>query len=123
MHPQRVHSEETGSTGVRIRARFAEWGSGEVGVNKYATGEEEEVELHEYNEAWAEEKITGLKELRSTRSSQSVVDSLRNLERVAREGGNVMYPLVECCKAYATVGEMSDVFKDVFGEFAQPALF
>jgi methylmalonyl-CoA mutase N-terminal domain/subunit len=94
-----------------------------VGVNKYVTEEEEEVELHEYNEAWAEEKIKGLKELRKTRSSQPVVDSLRNLERVAREGGNVMYPLVECCKAYATVGEMSDVFKDVFGEFVQPALF
>jgi methylmalonyl-CoA mutase N-terminal domain/subunit len=94
-----------------------------VGVNKYVTEEEPEVELHEYNEAWAEEKIKGLKELRKTRSSQPVVDSLRNLECIAREGGNVMYPLVECCKAYATVGEMSDVFKDVFGEFVQPALF
>jgi methylmalonyl-CoA mutase N-terminal domain/subunit len=94
-----------------------------VGVNKYVTEEEPEVELHEYNEAWAEEKIKDLKELRKTRSSQPVVDSLRNLERVARQGGNVMYPLVECCKAYATVGEMSDVFKDVFGEYVQPALF
>jgi methylmalonyl-CoA mutase N-terminal domain/subunit len=94
-----------------------------VGVNKYVAEEEAEVELHEYNEAWAEEKIKGLKELRETRNSQSVVDSLKKLERVAREGGNVMYPLVECCKAYATVGEMSDVFKDVFGEYVQPALF
>jgi methylmalonyl-CoA mutase N-terminal domain/subunit len=94
-----------------------------VGVNKYVTEEEEEVELHEYNEAWAEEKIKGLKELRKTRSSQSVVDSLRNLERVAREGGNTMFPLVECSKAYATVGEMSDVFKEVFGEFDEPGLF
>jgi methylmalonyl-CoA mutase N-terminal domain/subunit len=94
-----------------------------VGVNKYATGEEPEVELHEYNEAWAEEKIKDLKELRRTRNSQPVVDSLKKLERIAREGGNVMYPLVECCKTYATVGEMSDVFKDVFGEYVQPSLF
>ena len=94
-----------------------------VGVNKYATEEEAEVELHEYNEASAEEQIRNLKELRRTRSSQPVVDSLKNLERVAREGGNVMGPLVECCKAYATVGEMSDVFKDVYGEFVQPSLF
>jgi methylmalonyl-CoA mutase N-terminal domain/subunit len=94
-----------------------------VGVNKFVSAEEEEVELHEYNEAWAEEKIKGLKELRKSRSSQPVVDSLRNLERVTREGGNTMFPLVECCKAYATVGEMSDVFKDVFGEFKEPRLF
>jgi methylmalonyl-CoA mutase N-terminal domain/subunit len=94
-----------------------------VGVNKYGTEEEAEVELHEYNEASAEEQIRNLKELRRTRSSQPVVDSLKNLERVARDGGNVMGPLVECCKAYATVGEMSDVFKDVYGEFVQPSLF
>lgn len=94
-----------------------------VGVNKYVAEEEAEVELHDYNEAWAEEQIKSLKELRRTRSGQPVVDSLKNLERIAREGGNVMYPLVECCKAYATVGEMSDVFKDVFGEYVQPSLF
>ena len=94
-----------------------------VGVNKYATEEEQEVELHEYNEAWAEEQIAGLKELRQSRNTRSVTDSLGNLERVAREGGNTMFPLVECCKAYATVGEMSDVFREVFGEFDEPALF
>ena len=94
-----------------------------VGVNKYATEEEEEVELHEYNEAWAEEKVKGLNELRQTRSSKPVVDSLKKLERVAREDGNTMFPLVECCRAYATVGEMADVFRDVFGEFDEPGLF
>jgi methylmalonyl-CoA mutase, N-terminal domain len=94
-----------------------------VGVNKYVTEAEPEVELHEYKEEWAEEQIKSLKELRRTRSTQPVVDSLKNLKRVAEEGGNVMQPLVQCCKAYATVGEMSDVFKDVYGEFAQPSLF
>lgn len=94
-----------------------------VGVNKYVAEEEAEVELHDYNEAWAEEQIRDLKELRRTRNSQQVIDSLKKLERIAREGGNVMYPLVECCKTYATVGEMSDVFKDVFGEYVQPSLF
>lgn len=94
-----------------------------VGVNKYVAGEEAEVELHDYNEAWAEEKIKDLKELRRTRNSQDVIDSLKKLESIARDGGNVMYPLVGCCKAYATVGEMSDVFKDVFGEYVQPSLF
>ncbi|HSH70442.1 MAG TPA: methylmalonyl-CoA mutase family protein [Deferrisomatales bacterium] len=94
-----------------------------VGVNKYVTEEEQEVELHEYNEAWAEEQIAGLKELRRTRNARPVAESLRTLERVAREGGNTMFPLVECCKAYATVGEMSDVFLQVFGAFDEPGIF
>ncbi|MDF1551985.1 MAG: methylmalonyl-CoA mutase family protein [Deferrisomatales bacterium] len=94
-----------------------------VGVNKYVTEEEQEVELHEYNEAWAEEQIAGLKELRMTRNARPVAESLGTLERVAREGGNTMFPLVECCKAYATVGEMSDVFLQVFGAFDEPGIF
>ncbi|MFA6221962.1 MAG: methylmalonyl-CoA mutase family protein [Desulfomonilaceae bacterium] len=42
---------------------------------------------------------------------------LHELERVARSKKKIMPALVECCQAYATVGEMADVFRDVFGEF------
>ncbi len=94
-----------------------------VGVNKYATEEEQEVELHEYNEAWAEEKIRELKELKRSRPADPVLQSLRELERVARSGENVMPALVECCRAYCTVGEMADVFREVFGTFQEPRIF
>lgn len=94
-----------------------------VGVNKYVTEDEQEVELHQYNEAWAEEQIASLRDLRATRNSRPVAESLATLARVAREGGNTMGPLVACCKAYATVGEMADVFRDVYGEFDEPGLF
>jgi methylmalonyl-CoA mutase N-terminal domain/subunit len=94
-----------------------------VGVNKYVTEAEHEVELHEYNEAWAEEKIRDLRELRRTRDSGASASSLKALEQGAREGRNVMPLLVDCCRAYATVGEMSDVFRDVFGEFKEPSIF
>jgi methylmalonyl-CoA mutase N-terminal domain/subunit len=94
-----------------------------VGVNKYVTEAEQEVELHEYNEAWAEEKIRDLRELRLTRDSKASAATLKALEQGAREGTNVMPLLVDCCRAYATVGEMSDVFRDVFGEFKEPSIF
>ncbi len=94
-----------------------------VGVNKYATEEEQEVELHEYNEAWAEEKIRELKELKRSRPADPVLQSLRELKRVARSGENVMPALVECCRAYCTVGEMADVFREVFGTFQEPRIF
>ena len=94
-----------------------------VGVNKYASGEEEDVELHEYNEEWAAEKISGLQEVRRTRDSKAVKECLHSLEEAASKGDNVMPFLVECCRAYATVGEMSDVFREVYGEFDEPGIF
>ncbi len=94
-----------------------------VGVNKYATGVEEEVELHEYNEEWAECQATDLAELKRTREAEPVKATLKALEEAARKGDNVMYALVDCCKAYATVGEMADVFRQVYGTYHEPSIF
>ena len=94
-----------------------------VGVNKYVTSEEEEVELHEYNEEWAECQLNDLAELKRTRDGAAVAATLKVLEGVARKGENVMPALVECCKAYATVGEMADVFRDVYGVYKEPNIF
>jgi methylmalonyl-CoA mutase N-terminal domain/subunit len=94
-----------------------------VGVNKYGGAEEADVDLHEYNEAWAEEKIADLVDLKRTRDAGAVASSLRALEASARSGENVMPALVDACKAYATVGEMADVFRDVYGEFEEPSIF
>ncbi|OPX37971.1 MAG: methylmalonyl-CoA mutase [Desulfobacteraceae bacterium 4484_190.2] len=94
-----------------------------VGVNKYTEGVDMEVELHEYNEEWARLQIKRLKELKKDRDNKAVKDSLKALEKAAREEKNVMPYLLECCKSYATVGEMSNVFRDVFGEFVEPSIF
>ncbi|MHB8763221.1 MAG: acyl-CoA mutase large subunit family protein [Deferrisomatales bacterium] len=94
-----------------------------VGVNKYATEEEHEVELHEYNEGWAEEQLRDLAELKRTRAPGPVAATLKALEAGARDGANVMPLLVECCRSYATVGEMADVFRQAFGEFKEPKIF
>jgi methylmalonyl-CoA mutase N-terminal domain/subunit len=94
-----------------------------VGVNKYTEGVDMEVELHEYNEAWAQQQIERLKELKSTRDSKAVKDTLKALEKAASEKRNVMPCLVDCCKAYATVGEMANVFREVFGEHKEPSIF
>ncbi|HHB12340.1 MAG TPA: methylmalonyl-CoA mutase [Chromatiales bacterium] len=94
-----------------------------VGVNKYVTEEEQEVELHEYNEAWAEQKIRELRELKRSRDQKPVTDTLKALEKAAGDGENVMPYLVACCRAYCTVGEMADVFRGVFGTFQEPSIF
>ena len=94
-----------------------------VGVNRYTEGMDMEVELHEYNEGWAQMQIERLKELRKGRDNKAVAESLRALEKAARTGENVMPYLVDCCKSYATVGEMADVFREVFGEYVEPSIF
>jgi len=94
-----------------------------VGVNKYTEGVDMEVELHEYNDAWAQRQIERLKELKKTRDNKAVKESLKALEKSAREQENVMPYLVDCCKGYATVGEMANVFRDVFGEHVEPSIF
>jgi methylmalonyl-CoA mutase N-terminal domain/subunit len=95
-----------------------------IGVNKYVDeGSEPEVELHEYDSRTQERQIEALKAVKRERSSSEVSRTLAELERVTREKKNVMPALVECCKAYATVGEMAGVFRQVFGEFKEPSIF
>jgi methylmalonyl-CoA mutase N-terminal domain/subunit len=94
-----------------------------VGVNKYTEGVDMEVELHEYNEAWAQLQIDRLQKLKQERDNRAVSQSLQALEQAARQKENVMPYLVECCKSYTTVGEMANVFRDVFGEYREPSIF
>ena len=81
------------------------------------------MELHEYTEEWVDKQIESLKELRRTRDNKEVTRTLKALEKATREEQNVMPVLVDCCRAYATVGEMAGVFRDVFGEWEEPSIF
>ncbi len=96
-----------------------------VGVNKYTEGVEDQpdVELHAYDESWAVQQIDGLRELRRVRDHRAVTRTLNDLEQGARSGRNVMPFLVDCCRAYATVGEMAGVLRQVFGEWEEPSIF
>lgn len=94
-----------------------------VGVNKYTEGVDMEVELHEYNEESAQLQIKRLKELRNERDNSAVSKSLGALRKAAEDKKNVMPFLVDCCRSYATVGEMANVFREVFGEYTEPGIF
>ena len=94
-----------------------------VGVNKYTEGVDMEVKLHEYDEQGAQRQIKRVKELRKNRDHKAVKKSLKALTNAAIEQKNVMPYLVDCCKCYATVGEMASVFRDVFGEHEEPMIF
>jgi methylmalonyl-CoA mutase N-terminal domain/subunit len=114
---------EVGRQAYEYEKRIQEGQVTKVGVNKYTEGADMEVELHEYNDAWAQLQIERLKELRKARDNKTVNECLKALEKAAREQKNVMPYLVDCCKGYVTVGEMANVFRDVFGEHVEPSIF
>ena len=95
-----------------------------VGVNLYAdeSKKEEDVELHEYDPSVIDQQIERLKEVRRERNDKEVTKALKELKKAAEEGKNVMPYLVTAVKAYATVGEMTNVFREVFGEFNEPRI-
>jgi len=96
-----------------------------VGLNKYTEEGESgpDVDLHEHNEAWVDNQIGRLQELKRSRNNQAVQRTLKNLEQGTRKGENVMPLLVDCCREYTTVGEMTTVLRDVFGEWNEPGIF
>jgi methylmalonyl-CoA mutase N-terminal domain/subunit len=126
-----IEAVSTGFAQKLVAQQAYEWERGvksgeyiKIGVNKYVDDQQEpEVELHDYDPSAQDRQIENLKQVKSQRDSAQVSRTLKALEDVARAKQNVMPALVECCKAYATVGEMAGVFREVFGEFREPSIF
>ena len=95
-----------------------------VGVNAFKEEVPEDVvPILEISEKTAAEQVASLNEVRRTRDGKAVVSTLAALREACRSGANVMPPLVEAVKAYATVGEISDVMREVFETWQEPAIF
>jgi methylmalonyl-CoA mutase N-terminal domain/subunit len=93
-----------------------------VGVNIYTAAEESgaELALDQPDPEIADRQISCLLHRRAQRDGRACARALRLLERDTAKGRNVMPALVEAARAGATVGEMSDVFRQMFGEFREP---
>jgi methylmalonyl-CoA mutase N-terminal domain/subunit len=92
-----------------------------VGVNCYQEEEEEpEVEMHPYDEAGTRGQIEALNKIRAERDNDAVQAALAHLEADVKADRNVMPALMEAVKAYASVGEMTDVMKSVYGRYKEP---
>jgi methylmalonyl-CoA mutase, N-terminal domain len=96
-----------------------------VGVNKFATDDEPpEVEGYEPDEKGRQRQLERLAEVKRTRSAADVHSTLTVLEKAAgRDDENLMPLLIDCAKAYCTVGEIVQVLKQQWGEFQQPRVF
>ncbi|HET7737554.1 MAG TPA: methylmalonyl-CoA mutase family protein, partial [Tepidiformaceae bacterium] len=90
-----------------------------VGVNDFVQEDEPPVPILYIDETTARTQLERLEALRRSRSADAVERSLDGLRQTARTGGNTMYPLLDCVRAYATVGEMCHALRDVWGEYEE----
>ncbi len=92
-----------------------------VGVNCYREDEEKpQVEMHPYDEAAANAQIASLQQVRAERDASTAEAALNRLRDDAKAGRNVMPALIEAVKAYASVGEMTNVLVAVYGRYDEP---
>lgn len=82
-----------------------------------------EVALYRFDPKVAEAQIARLERVRREREAVPVTRSLRRRRDEARGPSNLMPAMVEAVKAYATLGEISQALKDVFGEHKEPVRF
>jgi methylmalonyl-CoA mutase N-terminal domain/subunit len=88
-----------------------------VGVNRYVEDEPERVAIHQHVEEVAEARGVALAALRAARDGAAVARALDGLRAAAVRETNLLPSLVEAVRVYATVGEICDVLRAVFGEY------
>ena len=93
-----------------------------VGVNDFVQPDEKPVPILYIDERTAETQLARLETLRQSRDNTRVRQTLDALRETARGDGNTMYPLLDCVRAYATIGEMCDALREVWGEWEEVPL-
>ena len=88
-----------------------------VGVNEFEVDEDPHVDIEEVDEADEERQKQRLKTVKEQRDTDAVESTLKDVRETAQGDGNMMPPIIDAVKAYATVGEVSDVLREEFGEY------
>ena len=94
-----------------------------VGVNKYITEEVIPVEILEIDEELERLQIEKTNRLKNERDNSKVKECLERVGEACAGNQNVMGPLIEAVKSYATLQEVCDVYRKVFGEYRDPGIY
>jgi len=91
-----------------------------VGVNEYTVKEDwVPLEILRIEPHVEEEQLVGLQELKEERNNKKVREVLDRLHEATARGENLMPPIIKAVKAYATLGEICDVLREIFGEYQE----
>jgi methylmalonyl-CoA mutase N-terminal domain/subunit len=113
--PQREIAEAS----YRFQQAFEKKEKTMVGVNAYVDPDETPLPILYIDDAAADQQLSRLADLKRTRDNEAVARTLDALKEAARGADNTMYPLLDCVRAYATVGEMCDALREVWGEYEE----
>lgn len=94
-----------------------------VGLNEFVTEEQPPVDILVIDDAVQQRQCAKLRKLRAERNSALVEKNLSALKRAAEGTENLMPPILDCVRCYATLGEISDALRVVFGEYQEPSIF
>ena len=87
-----------------------------VGVNKFQSDKSSPIEIFKVPPEFEKEKIAKLKKLRSERDNEAVKAALENLATACKQGENTILPTIEAAKTYATLGEIYQTMREIYGE-------
>ncbi len=94
-----------------------------VGVNKYVRGAEPPIEILRIDPEVEKRQMERLKKVKEERDNVKVKDRLGKLKDAAKRDENLMPYIIDAVREYATLQEICDVFRDVYGVFRDPAMF
>ena len=94
-----------------------------VGVNKYVMTEEQPIDYLRIDDAVEHEQIERVGRFKASRDAAKVERRLKQLAEAVATGANVMPVLVDAVKDYVSLGEISDVYRRVFGLYREPIIF
>jgi methylmalonyl-CoA mutase N-terminal domain/subunit len=93
-----------------------------VGVNDFVQEDERPIEVLRVDERAADRQLARLEALKKSRSADEVRPRLDQLRRAAGTTVNLMPPILDAVRAYATIGEMCDALREVWGEYEETAI-
>jgi methylmalonyl-CoA mutase N-terminal domain/subunit len=88
-----------------------------VGVNMYQAGEGKPPDIYRVDPELEPRQVTRLREIKAGRAAGPVAAALAEVEKAAQTGGNLMPPILEAVDARATLGEICDRLRKVWGEY------
>jgi methylmalonyl-CoA mutase, N-terminal domain len=94
-----------------------------VGVNKYGSDKESNIPLLRIDDEVCRTQVANLKRVKETRDGARVKECLEGVRVAAKDGGNLMPPIILAAKAYCTQQEICDVLREVLGTYTDPAEF
>jgi methylmalonyl-CoA mutase N-terminal domain/subunit len=94
-----------------------------VGVNSFKSDSGAVIPTLKIEESVAREQIERLQAVKRSRSAADVADKLRAIETACRGDSNLMHPVLDAVKSYATLGEVCDVFRKVWGAYREKGVF